>query len=43
MADELARNADKPEKCTPSPNDYTFDKLKFLPSLGRGGAALMQA
>ena len=43
MAGELERNADKPEKTTPSPNDYTFDKLKLLPSLGRGGAALMQA
>ena len=43
MAGELARNAGIPEKSTPSPNDYTFDKLKILPNLGRGGAALLQA
>ena len=41
MADEIARKAQSPEKSTPSPNDYNFDKLKFLPSLARGGAALL--
>lgn len=39
VVDEIAKSASK----TPSPNDYTFDKLKFLPSLSRGGAALLQA
>lgn len=39
MAGEAEDNAKRPEKCTPSPNDYTTNKLKFLPSLGRGGAA----
>lgn len=41
MADILLKNSKKPEKCTPSPNDYNVKKEKFLPSLGNGGAALL--
>lgn len=43
QAGELEANRDKPEKCTPSPYDYTFDKINFLPNLGRGGAGSLQA
>ena len=43
MADVIQENALKPEKSTPSPNDYNVQKEKFLPSLGRGGASLLQA
>lgn len=39
MADDAEENAKKPEKSTPSPNDYNVNKLKFLPNLGRGGGA----
>jgi len=43
MADICAINASKPEKCTPSPHVYSVNKEKILPSLGKGGASLMQA
>ena len=43
MADILKDNAKHPEKSTPSPNDYSVNREKFLPSLSKGGAALLQA
>ena len=39
----IEENAKKPEKSTPSPNDYTVKKEKILPNLGRGGGSLLQA
>ena len=43
MADIVARNNQKPEKSTPSPNDYKVNVEKFLPSLGKGGGSLLAA
>ena len=43
MADLVALNNSKPEKSTPSPNDYKVYKEKFLPSLGKGGGSLLSA
>jgi hypothetical protein len=40
-ADILALNALKPEKCTPSPNDYKVNKSYVLPSVGK--VSLVQA
>mmetsp|Transcript_6091 Transcript_6091/g.8191 ORF Transcript_6091/g.8191 Transcript_6091/m.8191 type:complete len:131 (+) Transcript_6091:422-814(+) len=43
MAQLIADNATKPEKSTPSPQAYLVNKDKFLPSVGKGGASLLQA
>lgn len=43
MADEIENAAKKPEKSTPSPNDYNANKLKFLPNLGKGGSSSLAA
>ena len=43
MADIVARNSSKPEKSTPSPLEYSPNKDKFLPTLDRGGAALLSS
>ena len=43
MADELIAKSKHPEKSTPSPNDYTVNREKLLPSLGRGGGSLLAA
>ena len=37
----IEENAKKPEKSTPSPNDYNVKKDKILPNLGRGGGSLL--
>ena len=42
-ADVIAANNKKPEKSTPSPNDYVVNKEKFLPNLGRGGGSLLSS
>ena len=39
----IEENSKKPEKSTPSPNDYNVKKEKILPNLGRGGGSLLQA
>lgn len=42
-AEEIEKNSKRPEKCTPSPNDYKTNYEKFLPNLGRGGGSLLMA
>ena len=43
MADVIAKNALKPEKSTPSPNDYTTNKERFMKKVSGSGAALLAA
>ena len=36
MADKIIADSKKPEKTTPGPSAYSYDKIKILPTLKNG-------